>query len=250
MIMNSTPSLSVWASPSHDLQQGNEATLHCEVNGPDQQTQVQWIKPDGSAHTEPSGLVQLKSVSISDAGTWKCSFSYGGETYNQNLDITVKGEHVTSTRARTIKKQTVASCDILYFLAVSASSYDTTISQPGGIRGRQKSRQWRWVSRWWRLRVSCLSSSLTWGLFSTIARHFFCFFPPVDIPVSHPTQHPPPGRLLGLMWWMWVAIGAGCLVVVVLLILVICFFRRNRRKKVSRGNHLVGNLCGLRCRFR
>lgn len=101
------PSLSVWASPSRVLQQGSEATLHCEVKGPNPETQVQWTKPDGSAHTEGSGSVHLKSVSSSDAGTWKCSFSNGGQTaHSESLGITVKGEHVTSVARATIKKQT------------------------------------------------------------------------------------------------------------------------------------------------
>lgn len=104
LICPPTPSLSVWATPSHVLLQGSEATLHCEVSGPDPQAQAQWTKPDGN--TLGSGLAQLKPVSSSDAGTWKCSFSSGKETYNRNLDVTVKGEHVTSARATVKKKRT------------------------------------------------------------------------------------------------------------------------------------------------
>lgn len=36
-----------------------------------------------------------------------------------------------------------------------------------------------------------------------------------------------------LHWWIWVVVGAGCLVVVVLLVLVINLWKRVQRKKVS-----------------
>lgn len=43
-----------------------------------------------------------------------------------------------------------------------------------------------------------------------------------------------PRLLLGLVWWMWIAIGAGFTVVVFLMILVICLCKRIKRKKVSK----------------
>lgn len=140
LICSPTPSLSVRASPSQVLEQGSEATLHCEVNGPNPETQVHWIKPDGNTHTEGSGSVHLKSVSSSDAGTWKCTFSDGGQMHSESLDITVKSEHVTSARA-TIKKtkhmQLLQHHVIFFILAVSAYSYNTTISHPRRLREGQ-----------------------------------------------------------------------------------------------------------------
>ncbi|XP_027869247.1 T-cell surface glycoprotein CD4-like [Xiphophorus couchianus] len=40
-----------------------------------------------------------------------------------------------------------------------------------------------------------------------------------------------PIRLLGLVWWIWVAIGAGGLVVIILIIVIIVVHKRNKRKK-------------------
>uniref|UniRef100_A0A3B3TNS4 T-cell surface glycoprotein CD4-like n=1 Tax=Poecilia latipinna TaxID=48699 RepID=A0A3B3TNS4_9TELE len=41
-----------------------------------------------------------------------------------------------------------------------------------------------------------------------------------------------PMMLLGLVWWIWVAIGAGSLVVIILVIVIIVMHKRNKRKKV------------------
>ncbi|XP_007550243.1 CD4-2 molecule, tandem duplicate 1 [Poecilia formosa] len=40
-----------------------------------------------------------------------------------------------------------------------------------------------------------------------------------------------PMMLLGLVWWIWVAIGAGSLVVIILVIVIIVMHKRNKRKK-------------------
>ncbi|KAK5611317.1 hypothetical protein CRENBAI_018836 [Crenichthys baileyi] len=37
--------------------------------------------------------------------------------------------------------------------------------------------------------------------------------------------------LLGLIWWIWVAIGAGGLVVIILIVVVIVVYKRNKRRK-------------------
>ncbi|XP_068426667.1 sialoadhesin-like [Clinocottus analis] len=78
--------VSVRASPSAELQQGSEATLHCEVKGLDGDSRVSWTRPDGSPH---SG--SLKSVTRSDAGTWHCRFTQDGGRYNQSLAVKVQG---------------------------------------------------------------------------------------------------------------------------------------------------------------
>ncbi|XP_043972778.1 CD4-2 molecule, tandem duplicate 2 [Gambusia affinis] len=40
-----------------------------------------------------------------------------------------------------------------------------------------------------------------------------------------------PIQLLGLVWWIWAAIGAGGLVVIILIIVIIVMHKRNKRKK-------------------
>lgn len=92
-----SPSVSVSASPSADLQLGSEATLQCQVKGLMPDYAVQWKRPGGSPHTT-SQVVQLKSVARSDAGTWQCTFSHDGVTYNENLDIKVTSKTLTSTK--------------------------------------------------------------------------------------------------------------------------------------------------------
>ncbi|KAK9514009.1 hypothetical protein VZT92_027500 [Zoarces viviparus] len=77
--------VSVWATPSGELQLGSEASLHCRVKGLAQDPPVQWKRPDGSPH---SG--SLKSATRSDAGTWKCTFSHNGGTHDRSLTIKVQ----------------------------------------------------------------------------------------------------------------------------------------------------------------
>lgn len=37
--------------------------------------------------------------------------------------------------------------------------------------------------------------------------------------------------LLGLVWWVWVAIGAGGLIVIILIVVIVVIYKRNRRKR-------------------
>ncbi|XP_051262117.1 CD4-2 molecule, tandem duplicate 2 [Dicentrarchus labrax] len=76
--------VSVSASPSGSLQVGSEATLQCQVKGLDSQPEVQWRRPDKSAH---SG--SLKPVASSDAGTWQCTISHDGTIHTEDLEIKV-----------------------------------------------------------------------------------------------------------------------------------------------------------------
>lgn len=92
-----SPSVSVSASPSADLQLGSEATLQCQVKGLMPEYAVQWERPGGSPHIT-SQVVQLKSVARSDAGAWNCTFSYDEMTYSESLNIKVKGKTLTSTK--------------------------------------------------------------------------------------------------------------------------------------------------------
>ncbi|XP_034409743.1 CD4-2 molecule, tandem duplicate 2 [Cyclopterus lumpus] len=149
--------VSVWASPSADLQLGSEVTLHCQVKGLDRDSTVRWTRPDGSPH---SG--SLESVTLSDAGTWQCTFSQEGGMYNQNLAIRVQGPAPET--------------------APSPSPSPKDVSVP-----------------------TCLDC----------------------------VTHPPPsaGLLLGLSWWVWVAVGGGCLTVVLLMVFVIVLSKRIKRKK-------------------
>ncbi|KAM8734213.1 CD4-2 molecule, tandem duplicate 1 isoform 2-T2 [Acanthopagrus schlegelii] len=86
--------VSVSADPSAELHPGSKVTLQCEVNGLSPSPTIQWQRPDGSPLAGPSQTVE--PVALSDAGTWACKFTYGGEMYTQNLPIKVK-EPVTTT---------------------------------------------------------------------------------------------------------------------------------------------------------
>ncbi|XP_036930936.1 CD4-2 molecule, tandem duplicate 2 [Acanthopagrus latus] len=86
--------VSVSADPSVELHPGSKVTLQCEVNGLSPSSTIQWQRPDGSSLAGPSQTVE--PVALSDAGTWACTFTYGGQTYTQNLPIKVK-EPVTTT---------------------------------------------------------------------------------------------------------------------------------------------------------
>ncbi|XP_029307387.1 CD4-2 molecule, tandem duplicate 1 [Cottoperca gobio] len=77
--------VSVSASPSGELQLGSQVSLRCQIKGVD--STVQWRSPDGSLHPKTA---HLTSVSRSHAGTWNCTFSHGGETHSQSLDINVE----------------------------------------------------------------------------------------------------------------------------------------------------------------
>lgn len=83
------PPPSVSADPSVELHPGSKVTLQCEVNGLSPSSTIQWQRPDGSSLAGPSQTVE--PVALSDAGTWACTFTYGGQTYTQNLPIKVKG---------------------------------------------------------------------------------------------------------------------------------------------------------------
>ncbi|XP_010733308.2 T-cell surface glycoprotein CD4 [Larimichthys crocea] len=76
--------VSVSTNPSGDLHLGSEVALTCQVSGLDTAPAVHWKGPDGKLN---SG--SLKSVARSDAGTWKCEFSHGGQTYSESIDIKV-----------------------------------------------------------------------------------------------------------------------------------------------------------------
>lgn len=80
----------VSVSPSGELQPGSNATLKCQVDGPSPGPSLKWKKPDNKpieSHT-----VEIKSVELSDAGTWKCEFSWNGKMETVSLNIKVKGE--------------------------------------------------------------------------------------------------------------------------------------------------------------
>ncbi|XP_071372700.1 leukocyte immunoglobulin-like receptor subfamily B member 1 [Centroberyx affinis] len=86
--------VTVSVSPSADLQLGGEATLQCQVKGPDPEFTVEWEKPDGGSGV-PSP-VHLNPVANTDAGTWRCKFSWHGEPYEETLDVKVKEPEPTS----------------------------------------------------------------------------------------------------------------------------------------------------------
>lgn len=83
--------MSVSTNPSGDLHLGSEVALTCQVSGLDTAPAVHWKGPDGKLN---SG--SLKSVARSDAGTWKCEFSHGGQTYSESIDIKVTGRTLAS----------------------------------------------------------------------------------------------------------------------------------------------------------
>ncbi|XP_074509365.1 CD4-2 molecule, tandem duplicate 1 [Sebastes fasciatus] len=81
--------VSVSASPSAELQPGSKATLKCHVIGLDTGHTVQWKRPDGNSHSG-SPTVELNPVTLSDNGTWKCTFSQDGGTFHEDLVIKVQ----------------------------------------------------------------------------------------------------------------------------------------------------------------
>ncbi|XP_040900230.1 T-cell surface glycoprotein CD4-like [Toxotes jaculatrix] len=85
--------VSVSASPP-SAWVGGQVALNCEVGGLNQDS-VQWNRPDGSLH-EGSGKVQLNHVSLSDAGTWTCTFFYDSKKYSESLNIVVKAPTTTA----------------------------------------------------------------------------------------------------------------------------------------------------------
>lgn len=107
--------VSVSASPPGDLRLGSVATLQCRVKGLDPHPAVQWKKPGGSPHSEHSQTAQLKSVALSDAGNWECSFTHEGVTYSESLAIVVQApapETVApSQSSKEVLKPTCHSCD-------------------------------------------------------------------------------------------------------------------------------------------
>ncbi len=105
-------SVSVSAGSSGVFKLGGEGTLQCLVTGLSPGTEVTWERPDGSKRGS-STTVQLNPVASSDAGTWKCSFSHGGETYHESLEIKVKG--------RTLASKSLC----MVFATINAPSVDT-----------------------------------------------------------------------------------------------------------------------------
>ncbi|XP_018527774.1 uncharacterized protein LOC108880658 [Lates calcarifer] len=158
---------SVSVSPPAELKVGSNATLLCEIEGlnPDSVKTVQWIGVDKNVR---SRTAQLENVALTDAGTWKCQFSHGGETFSTQLEIKVTEPATKTTPAP---------------------------KQSSKVNGKK--------------------------INSTICAQPSC----ADSGVAH--------------WWMWVAIGAGCLVVVLLMVSVIVLYKRIRRRK--RNLHLMKN---------
>ncbi|KAM9852460.1 uncharacterized protein ACBR49_005528 isoform 1-T1 [Aulostomus maculatus] len=86
--------VSVSSSPPGHLLVGSEATLQCQVTGLKSGSTVKWRRPDG---IDVSHTVQLKPVTVSHAGMWVCTFSHAGETYSENLNVSVKELSPTSS---------------------------------------------------------------------------------------------------------------------------------------------------------
>ncbi|XP_073341937.1 T-cell surface glycoprotein CD4-like [Pagrus major] len=103
--------VSVSANPSGDLQPGSKVELQCDVDGLNPVPTIQWKRPGRSL---PAGSPQtVGSVAVSDAGTWECTFSHGGETHSVSLNIKVK-ELATTTpppvSSKTSKNSNRPSC--------------------------------------------------------------------------------------------------------------------------------------------
>ena len=89
--------MSVWASPSGDLEQGSNVTLMCQVKSLKKDPQVEWKNPAGNKHPG-SNSITLNPVELSHNGDWMCTFSHAGKPYNDTLIITVKGRTLASTK--------------------------------------------------------------------------------------------------------------------------------------------------------
>ncbi|XP_068614784.1 opioid-binding protein/cell adhesion molecule-like [Brachionichthys hirsutus] len=77
----------VSTSPPGELRLGSKATLRCEVKGLMEGSTVQWKNPFGSPHTG----AELNPVTRSHHGSWNCTFSHNGVTYNERLVVKVTG---------------------------------------------------------------------------------------------------------------------------------------------------------------
>nr|BAM65616.1 T-cell surface glycoprotein CD4-2 [Paralichthys olivaceus] len=100
--------VSVSASPSEELQVGSNGTLQCEVKGLELDHPVEWKGPDGRKHTGSPNV--LKTVTLSDAGTWQCGMSIGGVMYSEDLKIKVEEPAVTPPPDQDSKVNTETSC--------------------------------------------------------------------------------------------------------------------------------------------
>ncbi|XP_014859325.1 PREDICTED: T-cell surface glycoprotein CD4-like [Poecilia mexicana] len=150
------------SAPSGPLKVGADATLECKANSGGSglsQLEVKWRKPDGSVQTESK--VELKSVALTDKGTWQCLVSCQEEKFTKTVTINVE-EPVPEPTTPTLVNP----------------------KNPNSGNGNDSSGG------------------------------------PED-----------PMMLLGLVWWIWVAIGAGSLVVIILVIVIIVMHKRNKRKK-------------------
>nr|XP_054597034.1 LOW QUALITY PROTEIN: CD4-2 molecule, tandem duplicate 2 [Nothobranchius furzeri] len=187
--------VSVSVNPSSDLSAGAEASLECRVTEPDQKSTVKWEKPGGSFENSPK--VQLSPVEVSHGGPWQCHVTNGAENFSKTLMISVKGRIFIVK----VKLLMFLSQQKHFFLLPEADPKLTLPVPKHGNPNIPKPSEDDLSSR-------CKDSGST-------------------------NHQPPSGgmTLLGLIWWVWVAVGVGSLVVIILIVVVIVMMRRIRRRK-------------------
>lgn len=87
--------VSVLDNPSGELKLGSKATLQCQVRGLTQGYTVNWKRPDGTMNAQ-SRTVELNSLASEDEGTWACVITHNEGTFNEILNLKVKGRTLTS----------------------------------------------------------------------------------------------------------------------------------------------------------
>ncbi|XP_047454685.1 CD4-2 molecule, tandem duplicate 2 [Mugil cephalus] len=100
--------VSVSVTPSAELWLGAKATLSCQVYPQDKGKDVQLESPDGRKHTGSNK--ELNPIASSDAGSWKCVFTWERKTFTESITIGVR-EPTTPTTTSNSKSSTKIPCD-------------------------------------------------------------------------------------------------------------------------------------------
>ncbi|KAJ8354937.1 hypothetical protein SKAU_G00225040 [Synaphobranchus kaupii] len=256
--------ISVSASPACPLLPGTEAELRCQISGGSDVKPV-WLRPDGKhGETSEMGSHTLQSVDPADNGTWACQIK---SELRLSLSITVLG--LSSTPKLTMSQG--GSVLLPCIASQSLSSIGSLRLQEGGwerlspgptrlLSLEKKGGQLFWNSTGVQRNTLLFEENkLDANLSVTLkkvtvqqAGQYQCFLTfqgkgTVSAQVSLEVKGQPgvtgdgPGTnglqpknkegFLGLNLWVWLAVGAGCLVLTLLTIIIVYLNRRNKRMK-------------------
>uniref|UniRef100_A0A8C6KF57 Ig-like domain-containing protein n=1 Tax=Nothobranchius furzeri TaxID=105023 RepID=A0A8C6KF57_NOTFU len=172
--------------------------------------------------------LQIRPVKEMDAGRFTCIAD--GATYEHTLivvSVSVNPSSDLSTGAE-------ASLEC----RVTESDQKSTVKweKPGGLFENSPKVQLSPVEAShggpWQCHVTNDCACRLFHIFLHLIRHLTRY--DLAFAPAGSTNHQPPSggmTLLGLIWWVWVAVGVGSLVVIILIIVVIVMMRRIRRRK-------------------